>query len=158
METTADILLRHHWFSREMTSEERAQKFRTDDALLTRLVTASDWLKTRHNKLDALPRSGQTTDLLNLNLKRIESLLEFFSLLFLFLQGRTATHENCDHPEFNQELRVPFQVKHKNYLSISSYQTVGVTSLRRYKLVERFLISSRRHQKFLVSMFFTFSF
>lgn len=58
METTADILLRHHWFSREMTSEERAQKFRTDDALLTRLVSASDWLKTRHNKLDALPRSG----------------------------------------------------------------------------------------------------
>ncbi|XP_073239418.1 myoferlin-like [Porites lutea] len=32
-------------------------------------------------------------------------------LLFSFAgkEGRTATHENCDHPEFNQELHVPFQ-------------------------------------------------
>ena len=29
---------RHHWFSREMTSEKRAQKFHTDDASLLKLV------------------------------------------------------------------------------------------------------------------------
>ena len=29
-----NILGRHHFFAREMTSEERAQKFHTDDALL----------------------------------------------------------------------------------------------------------------------------
>ena len=29
-----DILGRHHFFARDMTAEERAQKFHTDDALL----------------------------------------------------------------------------------------------------------------------------
>ena len=31
-EKTADLSLRHLWFSRQMTSEKRAQKFHTDDA------------------------------------------------------------------------------------------------------------------------------
>ena len=35
-EETADISRRHHWFPREMTSEERAQKFYTDDVSLSR--------------------------------------------------------------------------------------------------------------------------
>ena len=35
-EKTADISRRHHWSPREMTSEKRAQKFHTDDAILTR--------------------------------------------------------------------------------------------------------------------------
>ena len=35
-EKTADILRRHHWFPREMTSEKRAQKFHTDDVSLPR--------------------------------------------------------------------------------------------------------------------------
>ena len=35
-EKTADILRRHHWSPREMTSEKRAQKFHTDDASLSR--------------------------------------------------------------------------------------------------------------------------
>ena len=35
METTADILLRHHWFSREMTSEETNTEIHTDDVSLT---------------------------------------------------------------------------------------------------------------------------
>ena len=35
-EKTADISRRHHWFPRERTSEKRAQKFHTDDAILTR--------------------------------------------------------------------------------------------------------------------------
>ena len=33
---TADILRRYHWFFREMTSEERAQKSHTDEVLLSR--------------------------------------------------------------------------------------------------------------------------
>ena len=33
-EKTADIWRRYHWFSRQMTSEKRAQKFDTDDASL----------------------------------------------------------------------------------------------------------------------------
>ena len=33
---SADISRRHHWFPREMTSEEREQKFHTDDASLPR--------------------------------------------------------------------------------------------------------------------------
>ena len=33
---TADIWRRYHWFSRQMTSEKRAQKFHTDDASLSR--------------------------------------------------------------------------------------------------------------------------
>ena len=35
-EKTADILPRHNWFPRQMTSEKRAQKFHTDDASLPR--------------------------------------------------------------------------------------------------------------------------
>ena len=35
-EKTADIWRRYHWFSRQMTSEKRAQKFHTDDASLPR--------------------------------------------------------------------------------------------------------------------------
>ena len=42
-EKTADILQRHHWFSREMTSEERAQKFHIDDAHYPDLGSAFDW-------------------------------------------------------------------------------------------------------------------
>ena len=38
---TADIWRRYHWFSRQMTSEKRAQKIHTDDASLP---SASDWL------------------------------------------------------------------------------------------------------------------
>ena len=34
-------------FSREMTSEKRAQKFRTDDASLSFCVSAFDWVKQR---------------------------------------------------------------------------------------------------------------
>ena len=34
---------RHHWFSREMTSEERAQKLHTDDVLLPRSGRSLDW-------------------------------------------------------------------------------------------------------------------
>ena len=37
------ISRRHHWFSREMTSEKRAQKFHADDA--SDLGSVSDWLK-----------------------------------------------------------------------------------------------------------------
>ena len=40
--------IRHHWFPREMTSEERLQKFHTDDVSQTvylDLGSASDWLK-----------------------------------------------------------------------------------------------------------------
>ena len=33
-EKTADIWRRYHWFSRQMTSEKRAQKFDTDDGSL----------------------------------------------------------------------------------------------------------------------------
>ena len=33
-EKTAEILRRYHWFPREITSEERAEKFHTDDATL----------------------------------------------------------------------------------------------------------------------------
>ena len=33
-EKTADISRRHHWFPREMTSENRVQKFRVDDVSL----------------------------------------------------------------------------------------------------------------------------
>ena len=36
METTADILL-HHWFSREMTSEETSTEFHTDNMSLTQI-------------------------------------------------------------------------------------------------------------------------
>ena len=35
-EKTADIWRRYHWFSRQMTSEKRAQKFHNDDASLPR--------------------------------------------------------------------------------------------------------------------------
>ena len=43
---TADIWRRYDWFSRQMTSEKRAQKFHTDDASLPRswYISASDWL------------------------------------------------------------------------------------------------------------------
>ena len=44
------ISLRHHWFSREMTSEKRPQKFHSDDASLPR----SSLIQS-----EALPRSGQ---------------------------------------------------------------------------------------------------
>ena len=37
MKTTADILLRHHWFSREMTSEETSTEIHTDDVSLTQI-------------------------------------------------------------------------------------------------------------------------
>ena len=40
---TADTSQRHHWFSREMTTEERAQKFHTDEAHYPDLGSASDW-------------------------------------------------------------------------------------------------------------------
>ena len=36
LEKTAAIWQSLHWFSRQMTSEERAQKFHTDDASLPR--------------------------------------------------------------------------------------------------------------------------
>ena len=36
LEKRADISPRQHWFSREMTSQERAQKFHTDDMSLPR--------------------------------------------------------------------------------------------------------------------------
>ena len=43
---TADISRRHHWFPSEMRSEERGQKFHTDDVSLVRSgYGASDWLK-----------------------------------------------------------------------------------------------------------------
>ena len=41
-EKSADILRRHHWFPRQMTSEKRAQKFHTDDASLQNLGSAFD--------------------------------------------------------------------------------------------------------------------
>ena len=46
-----DIYRRHHWFSREITSEEEAQKFHTDDASLPGLESISDWLKQISNLL-----------------------------------------------------------------------------------------------------------
>ena len=42
-EKIAEILPRYHWFPREISCEERAEKFHTDDATLPRF--ASDWLK-----------------------------------------------------------------------------------------------------------------
>ena len=42
-EKTAEILRRYHWFPREITSEERAEKFLTDDSTLPRF--SSEWLK-----------------------------------------------------------------------------------------------------------------
>ena len=43
---TANICRRYHWFSRQMTSEKRAQKFHTDDVSLPRSrYSAFDWLK-----------------------------------------------------------------------------------------------------------------
>ena len=35
-EKTADISRRYHWFSRQITSDERAQKFHPDDVSLPR--------------------------------------------------------------------------------------------------------------------------
>ena len=52
-EKTADIPRRQHWFPREITSEERAQKFHTDDASLPR----SDWLEICFNQ----PHLGNDT-------------------------------------------------------------------------------------------------
>ena len=37
METTADILRRHHWFSRDIKPKKRGQKFHTDDVSLTQI-------------------------------------------------------------------------------------------------------------------------
>ena len=52
-EKTGDIPRRQHWFPREITSEERAQKFHTDDASLPR----SDWLEICFNQ----PHLGHDT-------------------------------------------------------------------------------------------------
>ena len=58
-----------HWFARGLTSEERAQKFHTDDESLPTadLGSASDWLKN--------PRSGEghviSTQFLQSLLRRI---------------------------------------------------------------------------------------
>ena len=43
-EKTADIWRRFHWFPRQMTSENRAQKFHTYEASLPDLGSTSDWL------------------------------------------------------------------------------------------------------------------
>ena len=42
-EKRAEILRRYQWFPREISCEERAEKFHTDDATLPRFP--SDWLK-----------------------------------------------------------------------------------------------------------------
>ena len=52
-EKTGDIPRRQHWFPREITAEERAQKFHTDDASLPR----SDWLEICFNQ----PHLGSDT-------------------------------------------------------------------------------------------------
>ena len=52
-EKTGDIPRRQHLFLREITSEERAQKFHTDDASLPR----SDWLEICFNQ----PHLGNDT-------------------------------------------------------------------------------------------------
>ena len=48
-ENTADISRLHHWFPREMTSENSCEKgglnFHTDDAQNSDLGSAFDWLK-----------------------------------------------------------------------------------------------------------------
>ena len=45
-EKTAAISRRYHWFPREMASEQRVQKFPTDEASVPRhLGSAYDWLK-----------------------------------------------------------------------------------------------------------------
>ena len=52
-EKTGDIPRRQHWFPREITSEERAQKFHSHDASLPR----SDWLEICFNQ----PHLGNDT-------------------------------------------------------------------------------------------------
>ena len=48
-EKTADIWRRYHWFSRQMTSEKRAQKFHTDDADYPYLGSSSDSTRLGRN-------------------------------------------------------------------------------------------------------------
>ena len=59
LEETADISRRQNsvWFPRETTSEERAQKYYSDEASLSQ-GSASDCIKQIFNQSEALPRSG----------------------------------------------------------------------------------------------------
>ena len=55
---TADVSRGRHLNSHKTTSEQRAQKFHTDDVHYPDLGSASDWLKENSNQSEALPRSG----------------------------------------------------------------------------------------------------
>ena len=57
-EKIADIPRYHHWFQREMTSEEQALKFHTTQILIVLQIGGSKF-PTRHNQSEALTRSGK---------------------------------------------------------------------------------------------------
>lgn len=55
-----------------------------------------------------------------------------FWLILPFFQVKTEVHKNCDHPEFNQELHVPFQVNIPNEVSVSfvmKFEIINLTYL-----------------------------
>ena len=56
-EKTADIPRYHQWFQREMTSEERGQKFHTTQIWIV-LLTGGSKFSTRHNQSEALTRGA----------------------------------------------------------------------------------------------------
>ena len=57
-EKTPDISRLHRWFSGELTTDERAQKFHTLTCHYPNLASASDWLKICFNQSNALLGSG----------------------------------------------------------------------------------------------------
>ena len=75
---TAEISRYHQWFQREITSEERGQKFHTTHIWIVLLIGGSK-SPTRHNQSEALTRSG----------KRHVISMDFLRL-FLRLRGHFA--------------------------------------------------------------------
>ena len=80
-EKTADISRYHNWFNDEMTCEERAQNFHTDDASLPDLRGASEWWCLVQNLLQPIRGTTQIWEVTRhqYRISAIVSQMSFFS-------------------------------------------------------------------------------